>query len=272
MKEITVEQAIEIRKNLLQVFHELCEKNDLKYSLGYGTLLGAVRHGGMIPWDDDIDVVMPREDYDRLAAMYTDSESKEQYQLVNHRNHPEVKTKISYFIDYDTVTETAGKLNDYHGIHIDIYPVDVLPNGFLKKKFMLLKRYILQKIIKIKDLHPEVVKGKQRAIRKTLMFLFKGFDQDKMLDRLNSLARKFASVPEEQKKTVSCFVEEGKMISFPYEAMKHRRLYSYDGKEYYGFDDFDSLLSAWYGDYMTPPPADQRKRSEHRWVKYYYKA
>ena len=59
MREITQEEAIEIRRKLLDEFHLMCEEKGLRYSLGYGSLLGAVRHKGMIPWDDDIDIVMP---------------------------------------------------------------------------------------------------------------------------------------------------------------------------------------------------------------------
>ena len=135
--ELTQEQCIEIRKTLLYEFHKYCETHGVRYSLGYGTLLGAVRHGGMIPWDDDIDVIVPRSDFERLNKLNTKNNCLERYQFVSHRNHPEIKTKIAYFIDFNTITETAFKFNEYHGVHIDIYPVDVVPNGCSRKSFLL---------------------------------------------------------------------------------------------------------------------------------------
>ena len=180
MKEISQEEAIKIRKRILQAFHELCEEKGLNYSLGYGTLLGAVRHSGMIPWDDDIDIVMPRYDYEKLSEIYKVKENKDLYQFVNHQNHPEIKTKIGYFIDYSTITEVAGTLNDYHGIHIDIYPIDILPNGKFKRSWLLLRRCIIHLMIRAKDLHPDLFRGRQRLIRKLVLALCLPFNYDKL--------------------------------------------------------------------------------------------
>ena len=66
---IRIEELRSVEQGILDVFSNICDTNDLKYSLAYGTLLGAVRHHGFIPWDDDIDVMMPREDYDKLIEI-----------------------------------------------------------------------------------------------------------------------------------------------------------------------------------------------------------
>lgn len=271
MREITQDEAIEIRKNLLQIFHQLCEENDLKYSLGYGTLLGAVRHKGMIPWDDDIDLVMPRKDYDRLEAMYSDSNCQARYQFVNHRNHPEIKTKIGYFIDFSTQMIVAGVSNAYHGIHIDIYPVDVLPSDSRALDKHLKVRKVLHMLARAKDVHPHLLKGKQRFIRQCVKMILLPISQDKVLDKLNIVAGKYADIPETSRKQVCCYCESGKPQCFPYSATLQYALYEYDGKQFYGFKDYDAPLKAWYGDYMTPPDAADRKRPTHKWVQYLYK-
>ncbi len=271
MREITQEEAIEIRRKLLDEFHIMCEKNDLRYSIGYGSLLGAVRHKGMIPWDDDIDIVMPRADFDRLESIYSDSCCKDRYQFVSHRNHPEIKTKIGYFIDYSTRMEVAGVVNEYHGIHIDIYPLDVLPPDIPAQSQYLKKRQRLHRLIKAKDVHPELLKGKQRFVRQLVRLVSSPFDQDKLLDELNRTAGMYKDIPEDQKKTVCCFCETGAPQCFPYSVSAEYSLYDYDGKQYYGFKDYDAPLKAWYGDYMTPPKLEDRRRPEHKWVKYLYK-
>ena len=271
MREISQDETIEIRRNLLDVFHHLCQKNGLQYSLGYGTLLGAVRHKGMIPWDDDIDLIMPRADYDKLETLYCNRDCKDRYQFVNHRNHPEIKTKIGYFTDLSTRMEVAGHVKEYHGIHIDIYPVDILPDDPSELAGLLKKRNLLHWLIRAKDVHPEVLKGKQRWIRQFVKVIFSPINQDKVLDQLNSLAKSYAGIPEGRRKTVCCFCESGAPQSFPYSVITEYALYDYDGKQYYGFKDYDAPLTAWYGDYMTPPKEEDRQSPEHKWVRYLYK-
>ena len=271
MREITQDEAIGIRKSILDAFHALCREHDLRYSLGYGTLLGAVRHKGMIPWDDDVDVVMPRSDYDRLEAMYSASDCTDRYQFVSHRNHPEIKTKIGYFIDFATRMEVAGTVNEYHGVHIDVYPIDVLPPAGIEREKYLKKRRRLHFLIAAKDVHPELFRGRQKWIRQAVKLLFAAADRDKLLDDLNSLAKKYQGMPEEQKQTVCCFCETGSPQCFPYRVIMEYELYDYDGKQYYGFKDYDAPLRSWYGEYMTPPPLSERRRPEHKWVRCVYK-
>lgn len=271
MREITQDEAIEIRRNLLEVFHQLCQENGLKYSLGYGTLLGAVRHKGMIPWDDDIDLVMPRKDYDRLEKMYAAPDCKDRYQFVNHRNHPEIKTKIGYFIDFTTRMEVAGVVNEYHGVHIDIYPADVLPADSAAEAKYLKRRETLHRLIKAKDVHPELLKGGQKLIRQIVKLVFSPVSQDKVLDELNSVAKMYMDIPKEQRKKACCYCESGAPQCFPYSVVTEYSLYDYDGKKYYGFKDYDAPLKAWYGDYMTPPKESDRQRPGHKWVRYLYK-
>lgn len=271
LRELTPEECIEIRKTLLHEFHKYCEEHNLRYSLGYGTLLGAVRHGGMIPWDDDIDVIVPREDFERLNELNKRNDCRDRYQFVSHKNHPEIKTKIGYYIDFNTITETAYKSNEYHGVHIDIYPVDVVPNGKSQQKQIFLRRWFLHKLIRAKDIHPEVMHGFQKAIRKTVLALCSPFNYDKALDQLQTVSKQYANMPEGEKKTACIFVETGEPLCFPYSITKDYKLYDYDGNQYWGYKDYDTILKAWYGDYMTPPPVSEQKRPDHKFVRFFSK-
>ncbi len=272
VKEITQEQAIVIRKTILGKFHEICQCNGIKYSLGYGTLLGAVRHGGMIPWDDDVDVVVLREDFEKLQQIYSSNNCKDQFQFVCHKNHPEIKTKIGYFIDYSTITETAFKTNDYHGIHIDVYPIDVVPNNWLQKKILFMRRAFLQVLIRAKDVHPEVVNtGYQKLIRQAVLLLCSPFSYDKALDQLHNIAKKYRNLPENEKKTGCVIVDSERPAFFPYSLTKEYKLYKYDDNEYWGYKDYDTFLKTWYNDYMTPPPVEKQVKPKHEFVRFFYK-
>ena len=271
MVEISQEQAIEIRRTLLSEFHQLCEKNNWRYALAYGTLLGAVRHGGMIPWDDDIDLVMPREDYERLCEMYPTNNCKDRYQFVCNRNHPEMKTKIGYFIDYTTVTETVGNAPDYYGIHIDVYPLDIMPNDAKERQSLFRQRKVLQLLIRLKDLHPQTMKGVQKLARYLVMLLLTPVSVEKLYARLHALAGRWHAMPESERKEVCCLVEAGPAIVFPYAVTKKYKLYPYDGCEYPSFEDYDTPLRAWYGDYMQLPPESERVRIQNKWIRYFKK-
>ena len=271
MQELSIKQTIEVRKNILEAFHKQCERIGIKYSIGYGTLLGAVRHGGMIPWDDDIDVLVTRNDFETLCSLYNSNNCTDKYQFVSHRNHPEIKTKIGYFIDFNTITETAYKTSEYHGVHIDVYPIDIVPNGWLKKTFLFLRRWFLHKLIRAKDVHPEVVRGYQKFIRQFVLLLCAPFNYDRALDKLHIISKKYNALSEAVKEIACVLVEEGKPVCFPYKILRDYKLYRYDDKMYWGFEDYDTLLKVWYGDYMTPPPESDRVIPSKPFVHYYFK-
>lgn len=271
MRELTQDQCIEIRKTLLYEFHNYCEIHGIRYSLGYGTLLGAVRHGGMIPWDDDIDVIIPRADFERLNELNANNKCLDRYQFVSHWNHPEIKTKIAYFIDFNTITETAFKSNEYHGVHIDIYPVDVVPNGWFQRRIIFIQRWFLHKLIRAKDIHPEVMHGVHKAIRQVVLALCSPFNYDKALNQLQVVSGKYLNLSEKEKRTACIFVETGKPQCFPYSITTEYELYEYDGHKYWGYKNYDCILKVWYGDYMTLPSANEQHRPDHKYVHFYSK-
>lgn len=271
MIEINQDKAIEIRKTLLQEFHNMCAQHNLKYSLSFGTMLGAVRHGGMIPWDDDIDLCMPRDDYEKLCNIYADTNCKDRYQFISNHTHPEIKTKIGYFIDYTTVTETAGNMPDYYGIHIDIDPVDVIPADKKLQQRLLAKLKRAHFVVRMKDLHPQTVHGVKRLARQIVQLLFAPISSQKAIERLHKIAASYRHIPEEQREYASCVMDPGNIAFFPYSVTKEYATYTYENNQYQGFKDYDSFLNALYGDYMTPPPKDKQVRLEHKWVHYYIK-
>lgn len=112
-------------QEILDVIHQVCTEHGLRYSLAYGTLLGAVRHKGFIPWDDDIDLMMPREDYEKLLVIWNQSAPKG-YILQNTRTDSDFTqnfTKIRK--DHTTfLQDEAERTKHYHkGIFVDIFPV-----------------------------------------------------------------------------------------------------------------------------------------------------
>ena len=124
MKQLTSEEIKEIQLEVLQEFHDFCIANNIKYSLCAGTLLGAIRHKGYIPWDDDIDVMMPRKEYFRFLKLY----SSNKFSLYTYDNHSNYMLSYAKLCDNRTIiTEGTSYESDY-GIDIDIFPLDFFPD------------------------------------------------------------------------------------------------------------------------------------------------
>lgn len=123
MKQLTVEDAKQIELEILNYIDTLCKKHNINYIINYGTLIGAVRHEGFIPWDDDIDLSMPREDYQRFINIFQKEKSK--YKLLS------LETDKNYFNNFIKITDSTTKIIDTRntktyesGIFIDIFPID----------------------------------------------------------------------------------------------------------------------------------------------------
>ena len=124
-KEIPDEEVRKIELDIFSHIVTICEKYELRYIIDYGTLLGAVRHGGFIPWDDDIDISMPRSDYETFKRVFSDEmTSAPQYEL---RTGMKGNIAIPYIqvVHTGTVTEKKGRREKYaQSVWVDVFPVD----------------------------------------------------------------------------------------------------------------------------------------------------
>lgn len=125
-KQMTLDDVKKSIFNILLDFDDFCKEHNLHYSLAGGTLLGAVRHKGFIPWDDDIDVYMPRKDYDYLIKHYNKHGKTKKYKIVNSNNHG-FYMMISKIIDTRTIAIEENR-SEKIGVWIDILPVEYVSN------------------------------------------------------------------------------------------------------------------------------------------------
>ncbi len=124
---------------ILSRFITICEKYGLRYYLAGGTLLGAVRHSGFIPWDDDVDVIMPRKDYERFLELAEKEDPR--FELVTFKNDPKYKALYAKYIDSETTVIGQETPGTRLGLWIDIFPLDNAPVSFCQKiKFYFGKR------------------------------------------------------------------------------------------------------------------------------------
>lgn len=131
MEKISAEDFKNISFDMLKHFAGLCEKHNLRYVLDYGTLLGAIRHGDFIPWDDDIDVTMPREDYNKLGEITKTNPRSlgEYYRLASYDNEYSVHKAYYNIVDIRTITVSPYRMKRYYyPIWIDVFPMDIMPD------------------------------------------------------------------------------------------------------------------------------------------------
>lgn len=129
MKEISIQELRKLEQDILDFIVDVCQKNDITYFLCGGTLLGAFRHQGFIPWDDDIDVMMPRPDYERFLELFP----KHAYlELRNCRNDKDYPLAFSTVNDARTIKvekKLRKKLRDKLSVNVDVFPIDGLPDN-----------------------------------------------------------------------------------------------------------------------------------------------
>lgn len=261
---------------LLKIFIEICEKNNLRYYVGGGTMLGAVRHKGFIPWDDDVDIDMPRKDYQEFLKICAEE----------LKDHPEcavssIHTDNAPFL-YARLVDKSVKAKTNEGIisdaivplWIDISPVDGMPdNAILREihwlRLCALKDIFCMSVIKYGRTATNEDKKKRKEKRewykKIAFWLGEKLPMEKIL-KYESWARRFEKATEkysfyESKMAGTLFTYHRKKSIFPVEWYGKGTKYQFEDIEVVGVDNYDAWLTQLYGDYMKVP--DEADRVDH---------
>lgn len=264
----SVDVTPQVQKKLSLMFKELVsilEQNKVNYFAVGGTLLGAVRHQGFIPWDDDIDISLPRPDYDmfvKSAANFLPSYYKLET-VSNSPGFPYVFSKL-----YDTRTTLVENHTQPHprGIYIDIFPLDGIsedPKVQLRNvKKMRLYLKIYRRYFTTKARSRSLVR---RLAHNTFLPIIKLiFSRKMILERVHKLA--YLIPWDKAKYTVNYFGAWRIKEVQPKEWYEERIRLPFDDYEIWGPKDYDKVLTRLYGDYMQPPPEEKRK--SHHIVQY----
>ena len=142
IKYLSMDEIKLIELEILQYIHDFCVKNDIKYFINYGTLIGAVRHKGFIPWDDDIDICMFRKDYEKFIDLFSKDDGI--YKILS------LETDDKYYNNFMKVINSKTKIEDERnyktydlGIFVDIFPIDSFDDLKLVEKTYKLESFKL---------------------------------------------------------------------------------------------------------------------------------
>lgn len=242
---------------ILLEFQRVCEKLGLRYYLTAGTLLGAVRHGGFIPWDDDIDVAMPRADYDRLAregSGHFDS----RYIYQEYRTEPNFPYYFAKLRKGGTRAEEPilRAIEMEQGYYIDIFPLDRCPDGD-RRATLLFKGIELLDCAVLARVSAEFVCGYRKPCMRLLWALLRHLP-NRGLFTLREWLRKLLGLGGGRLCTV------GGHHGYPRETYRPEWFARSVEMEFEGHPfpvpiGWDALLKNMYGDYMTPPAEEERQ-------------
>ena len=256
MKELTFEELKSVALEVLSEIDKICIENGFAYSLAYGTLLGAVRHKGFIPWDDDVDIMMPRADYLKFVEYCQNNETS--FKLAS------VETDPSYGYIFakacntkTTLTYENAKWNHY-GVQVDVFPVDNLGSTLAEAKTTFkARRFQRELLVAWNWTFCKLSKNKSlmRNLAKLIFFVLSRFTSNRALSR--SINRYYEKIIANDFVGIMCGAYRMREI-MPSSVYDNYTTLPFEGKEFKVIANYDSYLTSVYGDYMQLPPEEKR--------------
>lgn len=260
-KEIHIDELKGLQLEILDYVDHFCRTHNIKYSLCGGTMLGAIRHGGYIPWDDDIDIQLMRAEYDKLIEVW------------NRYEHPYVFHTLKYgnscgfafgkISNPKTVMVDVGQ--SYMGVNIDVFPIDdvIDESDFQTRRHKVMRLYDMEE--------------RKRRYYKNISFIKLA---KKYFWKFVLCYRSRLSIAEEISNIAQ--MNNGKNAKYIFEIIDGRGYKSYypksvsdtytdvtfENKKYMAFRDYDKYLTSIFGDYMELPPVEKRV-SHHEFEAYW---
>lgn len=248
-----------LQREILKTVVDLCDAHGLRYYLVGGTLLGAVRHRGFIPWDDDVDIALPRADYNRLERICR-AELPAHYTFINYKDDwriPHLSAKV-----YDNRTGLVEERREGYqvemGVFIDLFPLDGVPRGRLRKFLHYGKIWALRALLRgnAHNLSGDTPLLKRLVLRLVQAVLPRGLVQSCQV-RLDRLMQTF---PFDGVAEVCNYAGAwGKREIFPRSWIGGGTTLMFEGLELRAFQHHHAYLQNIYGDYMQLPPPEKRK-------------
>lgn len=249
----------QLQKTELEILIELdriCRKYNIQYSLDGGTLLGAIRHKGFIPWDDDIDVIMLRKEYVKFRNACRKELDQERFFLQDYRTDPYYRWGYAKIRRKGTEFVRKGQenLKQHTGIFIDLFVVDNVPDGYIGRRLHHVLCYLIRKI-----LYSEVGKANanNRVVRKIYQILSK-IPRNHVFHVRNCLAARTNKTRTELISHYTLEYPKQCRYGLPRKCFDEMLELEFEGRKFFGFKDYHRYLSMYYGDYMTLPPIEKR--------------
>jgi len=264
VKKIDLEELKKIQLEILDVVSKFCDENNIKYWIDSGTLLGAIRHKGYIPWDDDIDIGMLRDDYDKFMKLF--NQSNDRYQFYSVENNKKFNFPFGKVLDTTTVLYEPDEKHGYKlSVNIDVFVYDNAPDDNKELAKMLKKRNIYN-TFKSVQISPVATTKKfhiTNIIRIPCYYILKLLPKGYFSEKLIKNSKKYIN---DKTKRVGNFTGVYTMTCNK-GVFKSFIDVEFEGKKYKAPIGYDEWLKSFYGDYMKLPP-EEKRISTHKFVAY----
>lgn len=260
-KEISFEESKKLMLEILKDIDAFCRKEHINYSLGEGTLIGAVRHHGMIPWDDDMDVLMLREDYERFLSSYKSSKyiiKKYDYGL-NSWLHLFIKV-----IDPRTIIKNNSTGKEPYGLWVSIFPIDNVPDS----------DECLQKMTKDIRFYSNMFRMRHHFswsktkgfIKNIILYMMQVLPKDYWHNKAERVIKSYNHVKTVRRGQFAIYWHDPWVCSSS--AFDEYVEVDFEGEKFFIIKGYDEYLRCQYGDYMQLPPEEQRVQ-KHEYTAYW---
>lgn len=262
-EEFRTMQLLEL--DMLEELDRVCRKHDIKYCITYGTLLGAVRHKGYIPWDDDADIAMLREDYEKFCKVADEMDPSVCY-FQDHFNDPGYLWQYGKLRRTGTTFVRAGQehMNRKTGVFVDVFVLDDCPESVFGMELQDFWCFFLRKV-----LYARVGKVNEKGLLRLWYRVLSLISVDWVYKQVGKMSKKSSNSSPNRVRTL-LFPTFGKLymkntypakerFGVPKSWFLDRTEYEFEGHKFYGTRDYDAFLTYVYNDYMTLPPEDKRQ-------------
>lgn len=273
MREMTLDEVHSVLYDILVDVHDFCVKNNIKYSLAGGTLLGAIRHNGFIPWDDDIDVQMTRPEYERFIHSYKSNK----YSIFSRELDKEDDIRIGFtricemdrtYVDTRLSPWKKGKT----GLWIDVVPIDGAPSNKKDAYKKIRRMYLYWRIINISRVKLCMRGGDNVSLyimlKMAAKFLVSFFIPNRLIDKYIVMCQEYDFEKSAYLANYSTMQNSYKEWQ-PKDSMSNYILHRFEKGNFYIMEGFKTSLRSLYGDYMKLPPVE--KQTAHIENLYYWK-
>lgn len=271
MRELDVNEVKQLELDILKDIANFCDNNNIVYYLCGGTLIGAVRHKGFIPWDDDIDIAMPRNDYLKFINSYNNKKSR--YIVNSIENNPDWHMAFARVEDLFTTMYEETLINKYRKCHVfvDVFPIDGIPNDEKEEKSFMLKQKFLGIVLNAssfrffpskhysdsKESHVTFRNILRTCLKYIAIVLFRPINTQWIARCINSNSLKY-DIESSNNIGLTVFVWNWKFEKASKSAFSERMLFKFEDANLFGPKGYDEYLTKTYGDYMTPPPIENQ--------------
>lgn len=261
MRKMTEEEIKITELNILKYVTDFCEKKNINYILSDGSLIGAVRHNGFIPWDDDIDISMLREDYDKFIVLWNAEEHKDYELLCSENNN--LNLLFSKVVDSTTIAYEGKNKTKTTGLWIDIFPLDYVPikQKYIKKHYLKMRK--LYRAL-LSNYYTSLKTGKKLLISKSLNLfrfiknwnIYYLYPLKKIINTHRKNAKKITNGSNVTNYVAIVREPPQRIYGFPKTCCTEFIYHIFENCEFRIPKNYDALLQSFYGDYMKLPPKE----------------